>query len=69
MALIDNATSERLHGAVAGPVELRFDVQGVPHTVVNRAGAFVGALREKRFVGSVLQLAGVGDEAIAQPWR
>jgi glutaredoxin-like protein len=35
-----------------------FGVQGVPRTVVNRAGAFVGALPEKRFVQSVLELAG-----------
>jgi len=36
----------------------RFQVQGVPRTVVNRAGAFVGALPEAAFVESVLQLAG-----------
>ncbi|HSR24798.1 MAG TPA: thioredoxin family protein [Candidatus Eisenbacteria bacterium] len=36
----------------------RFDVQGVPRTVVNRAGAFVGALPEAAFVQSVLELAG-----------
>lgn len=35
----------------------RFQVQGVPRTVVNRAGAFVGALPEAMFVESVLQLA------------
>jgi glutaredoxin-like protein len=34
-----------------------FGVQGVPRTVVNRAGAFVGALPERTFVESVLQLA------------
>ncbi len=32
-------------------------VQGVPRTVVNRSGAFVGALPEATFVESVLQLA------------
>lgn len=40
------------------------EVQGVPRTVVNRGGAFVGALPEKRFVESVLHLArasAVGD--------
>jgi thioredoxin-like negative regulator of GroEL len=37
----------------------RFDVQGVPRTVVNGSGAFVGALPERRFVGSVLAAAGV----------
>jgi len=41
----------------------RFEVQGVPRTVVNRAGAFVGALPEKSFVESVLHLARVGTEA------
>ena len=37
----------------------RFGVQGVPRTVVNRAGAFVGALPEQQFVAAVLELAGV----------
>jgi predicted DsbA family dithiol-disulfide isomerase len=37
----------------------RYGVQGVPRTVVNREGAFVGALPERQFVASVLQLAGV----------
>lgn len=35
----------------------RFRVQGVPRTVVNRSGAFVGALPEAAFVESVLKLA------------
>ena len=44
----------------------RFGVQGVPRTVVNELGAFVGALPESQFVESVLQLAGVpGDGAEA----
>jgi glutaredoxin-like protein len=34
-----------------------FEVQGVPRTVVNRAGAFVGALPEATFVDSVMKLA------------
>lgn len=34
-----------------------YQVQGVPRTVVNRSGAFVGALPEAMFVESVLQLA------------
>lgn len=38
----------------------QFGVQGVPRTVVNRSGAFVGALPEAQFVDSVLQLAGAG---------
>lgn len=37
----------------------RFGVQGVPRIVVNRDGAFVGALPEAQFVESVLRLAGV----------
>jgi predicted DsbA family dithiol-disulfide isomerase len=43
----------------------RFSVQGVPRTVVNRGGAFVGALPEQQFVAAVLELAGVGTEAQA----
>lgn len=38
----------------------RFDVQGVPRTVVNRSGAFVGALPEATFVESVLELVESG---------
>ena len=37
----------------------RFNVQGVPRTVVNDGGAFVGALPEPQFVEAVLSLAGV----------
>lgn len=40
----------------------RFGVQGVPRTVVNRQGAFVGALPEQQFVSSVLGLAGVNGQ-------
>jgi predicted DsbA family dithiol-disulfide isomerase len=36
----------------------RFGVQGVPRTVVNERGAFVGALPEDNFVAAVLELAG-----------
>ena len=41
-----------------------FGVSGVPRTVVNRSGAFVGAMPEAQFVSAALQLAGVdtGDE-------
>ena len=35
----------------------RFGVQGVPRTVVNERGAFVGALPEPQFVQAILQLA------------
>lgn len=40
----------------------RFGVQGVPRTVVNEEGAFVGALPEPQFVAAVLELAGVPAE-------
>ena len=41
-----------------------FGVRGVPHTVVNRGGAFVGALPERDFVAAVLEGAGIPvDEA------
>ena len=40
----------------------RFGVQGVPKTVVNRSRGFVGALPEKRFVQTVLELAGKTGE-------
>jgi len=40
-----------------------FGVQGVPRTVVNRNGAFVGAVPEPAFVDAVLRLAGVRTEA------
>lgn len=36
-----------------------FQVSGVPRTVVNRSGSFVGALPEVDFVAAVLELAGV----------
>jgi len=41
----------------------RFGVQGVPRTVVNERGAFVGALPEPQFVEAILQLAGVEPPA------
>jgi predicted DsbA family dithiol-disulfide isomerase len=37
----------------------RYGVQGVPRTIVNDQGAFVGALPEEQFVAAVMQLAGV----------
>jgi hypothetical protein len=36
-----------------------FGVSGVPRTVVNRSGAFVGAMPEEQFVAATLELAGV----------
>ena len=48
-----------------------FNVQGVPRTVVNRGGAFVGALPEQQFVAAVLDLAGMNGvldaEAVVEP--
>jgi Thioredoxin domain len=48
-----------------------FYVQGVPRTVVNRGGAFVGALPEEQFVAAVLDLAGMSGvldaEAVVEP--
>ena len=40
-----------------------FRVRGVPHTVVNREGAFVGALPEREFVAAVLERAGIEQDA------
>ena len=37
----------------------QFRVRGVPHTVINRKAAFVGALPEADFVAAVLEGAGV----------
>jgi hypothetical protein len=37
----------------------QFRVRGVPHTVINRRAAFVGALPEQDFVTAVLEGAGV----------
>jgi hypothetical protein len=39
-----------------------FQVSGVPRTVINRGGAFVGALPEEQFVSSALKLAGLDLE-------
>jgi glutaredoxin-like protein len=55
-------TSPRVRSVVVQANEFaelsrRFQVEGVPRTVVNRAGSFVGALPETMFVESVLQLA------------
>ena len=41
----------------------QFGVRGVPHTVINRDGAFVGALPEGEFVAAVLEGAGIPMEA------
>jgi hypothetical protein len=39
----------------------QFRVRGVPHTVINRRAAFVGALPEPDFVAAVLEGAGVAS--------
>jgi predicted DsbA family dithiol-disulfide isomerase len=44
-----------------------FGVQGVPRTVVNRSGAFVGAVPEPVFVDAVLQIAGVRAKSEEEP--
>jgi glutaredoxin-like protein len=54
--------SPRVHAIVVEANEYpelaqRHQVQGVPRTMVNRSGAFVGALPEPKFVESVLRLA------------
>jgi len=40
----------------------QYGVRGVPHTVINRDGAFVGALPESEFVAAVLEGAGIPME-------
>jgi len=55
-------TSPRVRSVVVEANEFaalsrQFQVEGVPRTVVNRSGSFVGALPETMFVESVLQLA------------
>ena len=45
----------------------QFRVRGVPHTVINRRSAFVGALPEPDFVAAVLEGAGVAVEPTPHP--
>jgi hypothetical protein len=40
----------------------QFRVRGVPHTVINRRAAFVGALPERDFVAATLEGAGIPAE-------
>jgi hypothetical protein len=47
----------------------QFRVRGVPHTVINRRSAFVGALPEPDFVAAVLEGAGVAVEQTPHPDR
>ena len=60
--------SERVRAVVVEANEFpdlsaQFKVQGVPRTVINRSGSFVGALPEEAFVDAVLQLAGSPESA------
>ncbi len=62
MALASPKVSARTIEANEFPdLSRRFGVQGVPRTVVNQQGAFVGALPEPQFVAAVLDLAGVAQ--------
>lgn len=56
--------SDRIHASTVAANEYpelseRFGVRGVPQTVVNSSGSFVGALPEDAFVAEVLKNAGV----------
>lgn len=56
--------SDRVHAMTVEATEFpelaqQFAVSSVPRTVVNRAGAFVGALPEGQFVAAALRIAGV----------
>ncbi len=62
MALVSPKVTTRTIEANEFPdLSRRFGVQGVPRTVVNEQGAFVGALPEAQFVAAVLELAGVAQ--------
>ncbi len=61
MTLASQLVSARTIEANEFPnLSTRFGVQGVPHTVVNERGAFVGALPEAHFLEAILRVAG-GD--------
>jgi glutaredoxin-like protein len=62
-----NVTSITVSANEFQSLSTAFGVQGVPRTVVNRRGAFVGAVPEPAFVDAVLQLAGVRSPEAAQP--
>jgi len=65
MALASERVTARTIEAGEFPdLSREYGVQGVPRTVVNRQGAFVGALPEPHFVAAVLQLAGVQLEPL-----
>jgi predicted DsbA family dithiol-disulfide isomerase len=54
-----NVNARTIEASEFPDLSRRFGVQGVPRTVVNEQGAFVGALPEAQFVAAVLELAGV----------
>ena len=60
-----NVTARTVEANEFPELAQQFGVQGVPRTVVNRAGAFVGALPEAQFVDATLQIAGVPDGGAA----
>jgi len=64
-----NVNARTIEASEFPDLSRRFGVQGVPRTVVNEEGAFVGALPEAQFVAAVLELAGIsaaGDGENAQ---
>ena len=62
MALVSShVTAQTIEASEFPELSRRYGVQGVPRTVVNDRGAFVGALPEPQFVSAVLQLAGIEE--------
>ena len=57
-----NVNARTIEASEFPDLSRRFGVQGVPRTVVNEEGAFVGALPEAQFVAAVLELAGVSAD-------
>ena len=57
-----NVNARTIEASEFPDLSRRFGVQGVPRTVVNEQGAFVGALPEGQFVAAVLELAGISPE-------
>jgi glutaredoxin-like protein len=67
MAVVSpNVTARTVDANEFRELSQRFAVQGVPRTVINERGAFVGALPEAQFVDAVLQLARPEEEEDAQ---
>jgi len=57
-----NVSARTIEASEFPELSRMFGVQGVPRTVVNERGAFVGALPEGQFVAAVLELAGVSAD-------